>query len=123
MQADRWPSKGERVPLNRSAKQQVRSSTAGKDASGLVDAKVIARATHLPLSSIWRACREGRLPFYRLGRTIRLDLLEVKEVLRRNGGELPQEDDNQTGQYGHAYGIDDPAPYTAPEFAKWWKQL
>lgn len=54
-----------------------------KDPNQLVDAKEIARLTDYPISSIWRAVREGSLPHYRLGRAIRFDRNEVLAVMRR----------------------------------------
>lgn len=50
----------------------------------LVDARTIARLTGIPLQTIWRACREGTLPHFRLARTVRFDPVEVLNHLRRD---------------------------------------
>ncbi len=48
----------------------------------LVDAKTMAKITSIPLSSIWRGCREGTIPHYRYGRLVRFNLSEVLTSLR-----------------------------------------
>ena len=50
----------------------------------LIDAKTIARITGLPISSIWRGCREGTIPHYKYGRLVRFDPTEVLTSLREN---------------------------------------
>ena len=50
----------------------------------LVDARELSHITNIPISSIWRGCREGVLPHYRFGRTLRFDPNEVFACLRRN---------------------------------------
>lgn len=52
----------------------------------LVDAKTMAEITNIPVSTIWRGCREGTLPHYRIGRTVRFNLVEVLRNFHANGG-------------------------------------
>lgn len=52
----------------------------------LVDAKKMAEITSIPVSTIWRGCREGSLPHYRFGRTVRFNLVEVLRHFHANGG-------------------------------------
>jgi excisionase family DNA binding protein len=50
----------------------------------LIDAREMAELTRLPISSIWRGCRNGSLPHYRLGRVVRFDVSEVLASLHKN---------------------------------------
>lgn len=50
----------------------------------LIDAREMAELTRLPISSIWRGCRNGSLPHYRMGRVVRFDVTEVLSSLHKN---------------------------------------
>lgn len=52
----------------------------------LIDAKKMAEITNIPVSTIWRGCREGSLPHYRFGRTVRFNLVEVLKHFHANSG-------------------------------------
>lgn len=52
----------------------------------LIDAKRMAEVTSIPISTIWRGCREGSLPHYRFGRTVRFSLVEVLKHFHASGG-------------------------------------
>ncbi len=61
----------------------------------LVDAKTISEITGLPVSTVWRASRENKLPYYKYGNRYLYDDREVLAVLKRNGGNgLGVESDN-----------------------------
>ena len=51
----------------------------------LVTAKELSGVTGIPLQSIWRAARLGRIPAYRLGHLYRFDLYEVLATLKERG--------------------------------------
>jgi excisionase family DNA binding protein len=48
----------------------------------LIDAEALAEIVPLSLPSIWRYCREQRLPHYKIGRRVLFDLEEVKAALK-----------------------------------------
>jgi excisionase family DNA binding protein len=48
----------------------------------LIDAEQLSEILGLSLPSIWRYCREGRLPHYRIGRRVLFDLEEVRAALK-----------------------------------------
>ena len=52
------------------------------DNTQLVDAKTLAEITNLPVASVRRLAREGKLPHYKLGRLLRFDVDEVKAALK-----------------------------------------
>jgi excisionase family DNA binding protein len=47
----------------------------------LLDAKELAKVFRLPLPSVWRLVREGKIPVYRAGRLMRFDLARVLAAL------------------------------------------
>jgi len=49
----------------------------------LVDATVIAEITGLPISTIWRGCRENKIPHYAYGNRYRFDPREVLASLKK----------------------------------------
>lgn len=53
------------------------------DESLLVSAEKLAVLIDIPLQSIWRAARLGRLPHYRLGERLLFDPDEVLKVMRQ----------------------------------------
>jgi len=50
----------------------------------LIDAKEMAKITNIPVSSIWRGCRQGTIPHYRHGRIVRFDPDEVLRAMRES---------------------------------------
>lgn len=82
----------------------------------LVDARTIAKLTGMPLQTIWRACRDGILPHYRLARTVRFDPVEVLERIRRDStvGDCaipPDREESAT----------DPDPGLRIDDVEWWR--
>lgn len=63
----------------------------------LIGAKELAKILGIPKSSIWRYCREGTLPHYRLGRLILFDLREVLLSLKHGLGKSDPESGLQEG--------------------------
>jgi excisionase family DNA binding protein len=53
------------------------------EAEKLLTAAELADLIGLPLQSVWRAARLGRIPSYRLGQLWRFDLSEVLVALRQ----------------------------------------
>lgn len=53
----------------------------------LVDVKEISRLTGIPISTIYKGCRDGLIPFYRLARCLRLNPDEVLATLRKRAEE------------------------------------
>lgn len=53
------------------------------DLPALVSASVIACDLGVPESQIRRMARQGRIPFYRVGKYMRFDRSEVREFMRR----------------------------------------
>lgn len=47
-----------------------------------VSAEKLSEILGLSLPSIWRYCREGRLPHFRIGRRVLFELEEVKAALK-----------------------------------------
>jgi excisionase family DNA binding protein len=47
----------------------------------LLDAKELAKVFRLPLPSVWRLARDGKLPAFRAGRLLRFDLARVLAAL------------------------------------------
>jgi excisionase family DNA binding protein len=72
------------VVLQRRCRNGIKGGETMENKTVLIDAKQMARLTSLPISSIWRGCRDGSLPHYRLGRVVRFDASEVLSFLRRN---------------------------------------
>lgn len=62
---------------------------AATETEALVDAQTISKKTGMPLQTIWRACRDGSLPHFRLGRSIRFDQAEVLHLLRCESTKAP----------------------------------
>lgn len=82
----------------------------------LVDARTISRLTNLPLQTIWRACRDGSLPHYRLARTIRFDPVEVLRHIRKDvsgGVALSAPDIDNSEEIDPGFRIDD---------VEWWSE-
>ena len=52
------------------------------DNGHLLTAEELADLLGIPLQSIWRAARLGRVPSYRLGQLYRFDLAEVLAAMR-----------------------------------------
>jgi excisionase family DNA binding protein len=52
------------------------------DSEHLVSAEELSALLSIPLQSIWRAARLGRIPAYRLGQLYRFDPAEVLEAMR-----------------------------------------
>lgn len=59
------------------------------DRQVLVDAATISKITSMPIQTIWRGCRDGVLPHYRLARTIRFDPQEILKLLRKESTRPP----------------------------------
>jgi hypothetical protein len=55
-------------------------------ANGLISAERLAEVLDLPLQSVWRAARLGRIPGYRLGQLWRFDPVEVLAAMRSEAG-------------------------------------
>jgi excisionase family DNA binding protein len=53
-----------------------------KKAESLINAEQLSEVLGLSLTAIWRYCREGRLPHYKIGRRVLFDLEEVRAALR-----------------------------------------
>lgn len=66
------------------------------DQSALVSASEIARDLGVPESHIRRLARQGRIPFYRVGKYMRFDRREVREYMRRETTESVKDQE----QYG-----------------------
>ncbi len=52
----------------------------------LITAEQLAELLGIPLQSVWRAARLGRIPSYKMGALWRFDLGEVLEALRQEAG-------------------------------------
>lgn len=48
----------------------------------LIDANELSEITGLPVSTIWRGCRENKIPHFRFGKRLRFDPKEVLDTLR-----------------------------------------
>lgn len=57
----------------------------------LVDAKEISQLTGIPLSTIYKSCRDGSTPHYRLGRAVRFDPDEVLASMRKDAEGVVEE--------------------------------
>jgi len=82
----------------------------------LVDARTIAKMTGIPLQTIWRACRDGILPHYRLARTVRFDPVEVLEHIRKDStvGDRTIQSDGQAS-------IAEPDSELHVDDVEWWR--
>jgi len=54
----------------------------GSKSAALITAEELAALLGRSLPSVWRYTREGRIPHYRLGRSVAYDLEEVKAALK-----------------------------------------
>jgi len=61
---------------------QLQSESAAPDDSPLLDSEELAAALRVPVTWVETAAREGRIPFYRIGRYVRFRRTEVEAELR-----------------------------------------
>lgn len=61
-----------------------------------ITAKELAEALSLPITWVWLAAREGRIPHIRAGRYQRFNLCEVEEALSRGKESQPEAMVNNT---------------------------
>lgn len=53
----------------------------------MVDTRQLSELTGMPAQTIWRACRNGDIPFYRMGRSLRYDAEEILGLIRQDSTE------------------------------------